>query len=165
MLHQHSKDFMCKESQCQKLHGCNGTDKEGIWWLFKDNFCQFSIEICCRRSLESPHPGNSNEYPQLTFLWRNKQNYPLIITKYSHLFFCGCYVWESVTCSKCWETKFLSYPGHKIYLWHIACLKGTEVRAGDKYLLPGVQYASILIELVYPEAACVTHSFTKYYPA
>ena len=26
--------------------------------------------------------GDSNEYPQRMFLWRNKQNYPLIITKY-----------------------------------------------------------------------------------
>ena len=26
--------------------------------------------------------GDSNEYPQHMFLWRNKQNYPLIITKY-----------------------------------------------------------------------------------
>ena len=25
--------------------------------------------------------GDSNEYPQHMFLWRNKQNYPLIITK------------------------------------------------------------------------------------
>ena len=31
--------------------------------------------------------GDSNEYPQHMFLWRNKQNYPLIITKYpSYLF-------------------------------------------------------------------------------
>ena len=33
--------------------------------------------------------GDSNEYPQHMFLWRNKQNYPLIITKYPHLFHCG----------------------------------------------------------------------------
>ena len=33
--------------------------------------------------------GDSNEYPQHIFLWRNKQNYPLIITKYlPYLFFC-----------------------------------------------------------------------------
>ena len=49
----------------------------------KDNFCQFSIKnICCGYSLESPWRGNSNEYPQHLFLWRNKQSYPLIITKY-----------------------------------------------------------------------------------
>ena len=27
--------------------------------------------------------GDSNEYPQHMFLWRNKQNYLLIITKYA----------------------------------------------------------------------------------
>ena len=27
-------------------------------------------------SLESPRRVDSNEYPQLMFLWRNKQNYP-----------------------------------------------------------------------------------------
>ena len=32
-------------------------------------------------SLESPRWGDSNEYPQHTILWRNKQNYLLIITK------------------------------------------------------------------------------------
>ena len=38
-------------------------------------------------SLESPRRADSNEYPQHMFLWRNKENYPLIITKYpSHLF-------------------------------------------------------------------------------
>ena len=29
--------------------------------------------------------GASNEYPQHMFLWRNKKNYPTIITKYSSL--------------------------------------------------------------------------------
>ena len=29
--------------------------------------------------------GDSNEYPQHRFLWRNKQNYLLFITKYPHL--------------------------------------------------------------------------------
>ena len=38
--------------------------------------------ICCWYSLESPRRGDSNEYPQHMFLWSNKQNYPLIITKY-----------------------------------------------------------------------------------
>ena len=35
--------------------------------------------ICYGYSLESPQRGNSNEYPQHMFLWRNTQNYPLII--------------------------------------------------------------------------------------
>ena len=38
--------------------------------------------VCCGYSLESPQRGDSNEYPQHTFLWRNKQIYPLIFTKY-----------------------------------------------------------------------------------
>ena len=38
--------------------------------------------IRCGYSLESPWRGDSNEYPQHIFLWRNKENYPLIITKY-----------------------------------------------------------------------------------
>ena len=38
--------------------------------------------------LKSPRPSDSNEYPQHMFLWSNKQNYPLIITKYPpYLFF------------------------------------------------------------------------------
>ena len=33
--------------------------------------------------------GDSNEYPQHMFLWRNKKKYPLIITKYPpYLFYC-----------------------------------------------------------------------------
>ena len=40
--------------------------------------------ICCGCSLQSPRRGDSNEYryPQHRFLWRNKQNYPIIITRY-----------------------------------------------------------------------------------
>ena len=34
-------------------------------------------------SLEVPRRGASNEYPQHMFLWKNKKNYPRIITKYS----------------------------------------------------------------------------------
>ena len=86
------------------LMACRRTDKGvcvGGGGVFDDNcriiFCQFSIKtyiyiqcICCRYSLESPHRGyvvgthrgDSNEYPQHMFLWRNKQNHPLIITTY-----------------------------------------------------------------------------------
>ena len=59
---------------------------EQIWWVFGDNwriiFVSFHKNIYCGFSLELPCPGNSNEYPKRMFLWRNKQNYPLIITKY-----------------------------------------------------------------------------------
>ena len=40
------------------------------------------IRIALPCSLESPRQGDSNEYTQHMFLWRNKQNYPLITTKY-----------------------------------------------------------------------------------
>ena len=36
-------------------------------------------------SLEVPHWGTSNEYPQHMFLWRIRENYPIIITKYTSL--------------------------------------------------------------------------------
>ena len=37
--------------------------------------------------------GDFCEYPQHTFLWRNKQNYLLIITKYPpYLFHCSLFV-------------------------------------------------------------------------
>ena len=37
-------------------------------------FSNFSMNICCGYSLEMPHRGISNEYPQHMFLWRNKKN-------------------------------------------------------------------------------------------
>ena len=67
--------------------------EEQIRRVFDDNWrIILSVlykNVCCGYSLESPRWGDSNEYPQHThlFLWRNKQNYPLIITKYpSYLF-------------------------------------------------------------------------------
>ena len=40
-------------------------------------------------SLESPRLGDSNEYPHHMFLWRNVENYPLIICQYPpYLFHC-----------------------------------------------------------------------------
>ena len=41
--------------------------------------------ICCGYSLEAPYRGASNEYPQHTFLWRTRENYPRIIIKYCFL--------------------------------------------------------------------------------
>ena len=38
--------------------------------------------LCCGYSLEWTWRDESNEYPQHMFLWRNKQRYLLIITKY-----------------------------------------------------------------------------------
>ena len=46
--------------------------------------CGFLLHknICCGYSHKVPHRGASNEYPQHIFLWRNGENYPIIITKY-----------------------------------------------------------------------------------
>ena len=38
--------------------------------------------IRCGYSLESPRRGDSNEYPQRTFLWSTVENYSLIIIRY-----------------------------------------------------------------------------------
>ena len=46
-------------------------------------FLQFFI--CYGYSLEMPCRSTYNEYPQHTLLWRNKKNYPRIITKYASL--------------------------------------------------------------------------------
>ena len=43
---------------------------------------RWAKNICCGYSLESTRRGDSNEYSQHMFLKRNKQNYPLIFTKY-----------------------------------------------------------------------------------
>ena len=39
----------------------------------KDNFCEFFLQICCGYS-EVPLQGTRNDYPQIMFSWRNKQN-------------------------------------------------------------------------------------------
>ena len=45
-------------------------------------FVNFHKNLCCGCSFKSPRQGDSNEHPQHRFLWKNKQNYPLIIIKY-----------------------------------------------------------------------------------
>ena len=50
-------------------------------WVLINEYPQHVCQ-CCGYSLESPRQGDSIEYPQRMFLWRNNQNYPLIITKY-----------------------------------------------------------------------------------
>ena len=62
--------------------------EEEIRRVFDDNWMiVFSIKTC----VVGIRQGDSNEYPQHSFLWRNKQNYPLIMTKYPpYLFY-----WES----------------------------------------------------------------------
>ena len=57
-------------------------------------------------SLETSRWSNSNEYSQHTFLWRNKQNDPFIITKYLPYLF----HWISTCISMAnWKTKTYSY--------------------------------------------------------
>ena len=51
--------------------------------------------LTCGYSLESSRRGDSNEYSQHIFLWRNKQNYPLVLIKYPsymYLFFWKSYI-------------------------------------------------------------------------
>ena len=78
---------------------------EQINWLFDDNWriifdnspykqmlwvlmwVLINCNICCGYSLASPQRGDSNEYSQHMFLWRNKQNYPSIITKHTPYLF------------------------------------------------------------------------------
>ena len=55
-----------------------------LWVLIK------IASLFCGYSLELPRQIDSNEHTQLTFLWRNKQNYPLIIIQNPHLFHCLC---------------------------------------------------------------------------
>ena len=43
------------------------TDKSGYPHYY------FSTKTCCGYSLEAPHRGTSNEYPQHTFIWRIKK--------------------------------------------------------------------------------------------
>ena len=43
-----------------------------------DNFLFLHENICCGYSLEAPHRGASNEYPQHMFSWRNKKNIDLV---------------------------------------------------------------------------------------
>ena len=53
------------------------TSLRRFWWVPTTCFLEYSLEV--------PHQGASNEYPQHMFLRRNKKNYPRIITKYSSL--------------------------------------------------------------------------------
>ena len=48
-------------------------------------FLYLHKNLCFGCSLESPRRGDSNEHPQHRFLWRNKQNYHLIIVKYHQI--------------------------------------------------------------------------------
>ena len=52
------------------------------------SFLFFHESICCGYSLEAPHRGASNEYPQHIFSWRNKKNImwiPPLICSYGYV--------------------------------------------------------------------------------
>ena len=69
-------------ASCQNLHCYAYLDNEDCTCIAKIFFSRkvwiiflFLLEnICCGYSLEVPQQGTSNEYPQQTFLWRNKKN-------------------------------------------------------------------------------------------
>ena len=69
--------------------------------------------ICCGYSLEAPRRGASNEYTQHMFLWRNGENYPRIITKYSSL------------------TSPLNYNDIKTEIIRLNCLSKLETNLED----------------------------------
>ena len=50
-----------------------------LWVLIRSA----SPKTCCGYSIEAPHRGASDEYPQHMFLWRTGENYPVILTKSS----------------------------------------------------------------------------------
>ena len=59
-------------------------------WVFDENsgihfFLFRRKNLCYGYSLKAPRPVACNEYPQHRILWRNGENYPRIITKYSSL--------------------------------------------------------------------------------
>ena len=55
---------------------CFLTKKILVFFLFLQH------NICCGYSLELPFQGNSNEYPQLIFLWNVRRNYgKLVLTR------------------------------------------------------------------------------------
>ena len=66
--------------------------------------------ICCGYSLEAPHRGASNEYPQHMFLWRNKKKImwiPPLICSYGPNIY-GKYV--SIKSTKPLQTDFTECP-------------------------------------------------------
>ena len=59
-----------------------GLDKSGYQVIF---FLFLHKNVCCGYSLEAPHQGTSNEYPQHMFSWRNKKKYQYFWTEKSIL--------------------------------------------------------------------------------
>ena len=64
------------------FHKSIATDKRGIHIIF---FLFLHKNICCGYSLEAPHWGTSNEYPQHMFSWRNKKDISIFRKKKSAL--------------------------------------------------------------------------------
>ena len=82
-------------------------------------------------SLEAPHQGASNEYPQHIFLWRNKKDINTFgMKKASYQELCLLSMWRSVASSanpKCAQWRFwsdctnvqagLKFAGHTYCIW------------------------------------------------
>ena len=83
------------------------TPEEQIMWVFDDNWKIFLSVLhkntCCGYSLEAPHWGASNEYPQHVFLWRNKKKCPLILSKTHLIRSTG--LWPN--CQALWQVEVL----------------------------------------------------------
>ena len=69
-----------------RVYRCIATDKRGIQIIF---FLFLDENICCGYSLEAPHQGASNEYPQHMFLLRNKKDISIFqMKKVPYLLLC-----------------------------------------------------------------------------
>ena len=67
----HFRSVSIKVKKIDKI-ALNKSTQKLIFFLFLHE------NICCGYSLEVPHAGTSNEYPQHMFSWRNKKNIPWI---------------------------------------------------------------------------------------
>ena len=90
------------------------------------------MEMCCGYSLEAPHWGASNEYPQHLFSWRNKKNsnnfgwkktalpeaMAYVLRSFSFLFGSTCYVLHILMLLplSCLVHSFLFYHLHQLCL-------------------------------------------------
>ena len=66
-IHEYSSLFVFLEFQ-ESRATCyvSGTDKKGIWWLLRDNFCLFLHKLMCGYSVESLYLINICFYGKLT---------------------------------------------------------------------------------------------------
>ena len=72
---------------CKTKMSCIHSNRQGAFFIRKMliSFLFLHENTCCGYSLEAPHWGTSNEYPQHMFSWRNKKTImwiPTLICSY-----------------------------------------------------------------------------------